>query len=75
MQEISQDPWDRGWVAYLAPLYCAEAVDVTNGAGNLGYAWLLSGGTNRTITTSALSSNLDPAGDDTGVQMGKLTKQ
>jgi len=50
-------------------------VPLNNGAGHLGYAWLLSGGTNRTITTSALSPNLDPNGDDTGVQMGKLTVQ
>ena len=88
VQEIQTDPWDRSWVAYLAPLYCSEAVTETtttggttatnpinNGAGRLGYAWLLSGGTNRTITTSALSPNLDPNGDDTGVQMGKLTVQ
>jgi hypothetical protein len=92
VQEITTDPWDRSWMAYLAPLYCSEPVTVTtttgtgeeavttttpvnNGAGHLGYAWLLSGGTNRTITTRALDSNLDPLGDDTGVQMGKLTVQ
>ena len=73
VQEITNDPWDRSWVAYLAPLYCSEAVSTSSGAGQLGYAWLLSGGTNRTITTSAKSSNLDPQGDDTGVQLGKLT--
>ena len=79
VQEIAADPWDRSWVAYLAPLYCAENVSnggntpINNGAGYLGYAWLLSGGTNRTITTDAIDSNLDPFGDDTGVQMGKLT--
>jgi len=80
VQEITSDPWDRAWVAYLLPLYCAEAVAnngtaINNGAGYLGYAWLLSGGTNRTITTKATASNLDPLGDDTGVQMGKLTVQ
>jgi hypothetical protein len=74
VQEISADPWDRAWVAYLAPLYCSETVTAANGAGSLGYAWLISGGTNRTITTPATNSNLDPLGDDTGVQMGKLTK-
>lgn len=82
VQEISLDPWDRAWVAYLAPLYCSEVVVTTsgstttavnNGAGLLGYAWLLSGGTNRTITTRALDSNLDPNGDDTGINLGKLT--
>jgi len=96
VQEITTDPWDRSWIAYLAPLYCSEPVTqaaveddplttdvdeeaaggpINNGAGHLGYAWLLSGGTNRTITTPALSSNLDASGDDTGVQMGKLTVQ
>jgi hypothetical protein len=83
VQEISTDPWDRAWITYLTPLYCSETVangvggntPINNGAGYLGYAWLLSGGTNRTITTPALSSNLDPLGDDTGVQMGKLTVQ
>jgi len=81
VQEITNDPWDRSWIAYLAPLYCAEAVSngggapINNGAGYLGFAWLLSGGTNRTITTDAIDSNLDPFGDDTGVQLGKLTVQ
>jgi hypothetical protein len=36
---------------------------------------LISGGTNRTITTPATESNLDKNGDDTGVNMGKLTVQ
>jgi hypothetical protein len=79
VQEITTDPWSRAWIAYLAPLYCSEAVvdtsgvAINDGAGNLGYAWLISGGTNRTITTPAMNSNLDVDGDDTGVQMGKLT--
>lgn len=71
--EISTDPWDRSWVAYLAPLYCSEQVTAESGAGNLGYAWLISGGTNRTITTAATDSNLDIDGDDTGVTFGKAT--
>jgi hypothetical protein len=81
VQDISTDPWDRSWIAYLAPLYCAEPVvtsagaAIANGAGNLGYAWLISGGTNRTITTPATSPVLDPLGDDTGVNLGKLASQ
>jgi hypothetical protein len=75
VQEISVDPWERSWVAYLAPLYCSEVVTSSNGSGSLGYAWLISGGTNRTITTPATESNLDQNGDDTGVNMGKLTVQ
>ena len=73
VQEISEDPWDRAWVAYLTPLYCSEAVTATDGSGKLGYAWLFTGGTNRTITTSAQSSNLDANGDDAGVLLGKLS--
>ena len=73
VQEISNDPWERSWVAYLAPLYCSEAVTTASGAGDLGYAWLISGGTNRTVTTPATFSNLDSQGDDTGVNLGKLT--
>lgn len=75
VQEISNDPWDRAWVAYLAPLYCSEDLTVAGvpaATGNIGYAWLVSGGSNRTVTTPATLPNLDPAGDDTGVIMGKL---
>jgi hypothetical protein len=72
VQEITTDPWERSWIAYLAPLYCSEVVSEASGAGNLGYAWLITGGTNRTITTPATSSNLDPEGDDAGVNLGKL---
>ena len=73
VQEIDSDPWGRSWVAYLTPLYCSEAVTSTSGSGNLGYAWLLTGGANRTITSEATDSDLDDSGDDAGVNMGKLT--
>jgi hypothetical protein len=74
VQEISSDPWERSWVAYLLPLYCSEDITGTaTGGGNLGYAWLFSGGANRTITTPAADSQLDEDGDDTGVNLGKLT--
>ena len=72
--EIRTDPWDRAWVINLQPLYCAE--DVVNGggdtAGGLGYAWLLTGGTNRTVTTNLKDSTLDLTGDDAGINLGKL---
>jgi hypothetical protein len=74
VQDINNDPWQRSWVAYLAPLYCSETLvsPSTNASGLLGYAWLVSGGSNRTITTPATSANLDSVGDDTGVVLGKL---
>ena len=74
VQDISNDPWQRAWVAYLAPLYCSEALanPDTGASGKLGYAWLISGGSNRTITTKATMANLDSVGDDTGVILGKL---
>lgn len=75
VQEISEDPWGRAWVAYLTPLYCSETVTTTDGSGKLGYAWLITGGGNRTITTPAQSSNLDDTGDDAGVNLGKLSTQ
>jgi hypothetical protein len=75
IQEISEDPWERAWVAYLLPLYCSEAITSTDGSGSLGYAWLLTGGTNGTITTMALASGLDANGDDAGVNLGKLSTQ
>jgi hypothetical protein len=75
VQEITADPWGRAWVAYLTPLYCAELVTEASGSGDLGYAWLLTGGSNRTITTPAKFSNLDPTGDDAGVNLGKLSTQ
>ena len=73
-EDIKTDPWDRVWVFNLQPLYCSEliATETTSTAGALGYAWALSGGTNRTITTLLLSTHLDSSGDDTGISMGKL---
>ena len=75
--DIKTDPWDRAWVANLQPLYCAELIEeaITGSAttaGDLGYAWLLSGGSNRTISTALTAANLDPTGDDAGVNLGKL---
>lgn len=72
--EIKTDPWDKAWVLNLMPLYCSETVDSTtaNTSGKLGYAWILSGGTNRTVSTAFTSAFLDPAGDDAGMNMGKL---
>lgn len=81
-EDIKTDPWDRAWVINLQPLYCSEAIVGTTStndgtaltAGFLGYAWLVSGGANRTITTQLSSTHLDSTGDDAGINLGKLVK-
>lgn len=70
--EIRTDPWDKAWVLNLQSLYCSEQVVAGGSAGTLGYAWALAGGTNRTISTALAKANLDPTGDDAGVNLGKL---
>ncbi|MDO8794727.1 MAG: type II secretion system protein GspG [Vicinamibacterales bacterium] len=76
--DIKTDPWDRDWVLNLQPLYCSETITGGTGVsskGNLGYAWLLSGGSNRTVSTALGATNLDPTGDDAGMNMGKLVQR
>ena len=80
-EDIKTDPWDRAWVMNLQPLYCSENITPptstggsTDTAGHLGYAWLLSGGANRTITTFLTAAHLDASGDDAGVNLGKRVK-
>jgi hypothetical protein len=73
--DIPSDPWSRNWVIHLAPLYCAETVTSSDTAGKLGYAWILSGGSNRTVSTAFSVAKLDSTGDDTGVNMGKLVAE
>jgi hypothetical protein len=79
--EIRTDPWDRAWVLNLQPLYCSEVIVDAAGigsattAGALGYAWVLSGGMNRTISTLLSSTRLNPNADDAGVNLGKLVKR
>jgi hypothetical protein len=77
--EISSDPFGRVWLINTMPLYCAETVtaDTSSSAGantaaNLGFAWILSAGPNRTLTTALTSAKLDQNGDDAGVNIGKL---
>ncbi len=81
-EDIRTDPWDRTWVINTQPLYCSEnfnpgsgIVSPTGGsstAGALGYAWVLSGGADRTISTALSQTHLDPTGDDAGTSLGKL---
>ena len=77
--DIKTDPWDKAWVANLQPLYCSELITDASGTGSattggaLGYAWLISGGANRTVSTDLQAANLDQTGDDAGVNMGKVT--
>lgn len=80
--EITTDPFGRVWLINTLPLFCAEAVDSVGGtvtttgtSGNLGYAWIITAGPNRTLTTSLKSAKLDELGDDAGVTLSKLTKK
>ena len=71
--DILHDSWGKSWIVYLAPLMCSESVTATDASGALGYAWVLSGGTNGTITTRLEAGVLDVLGDDAGAVLGKLT--
>jgi hypothetical protein len=79
--EVRTDPWDRAWVLNLQPLYCAEVILDAAGStsaltgGALGYGWILSGGTNRTVSTLLSATRLDPTADDSGTTLGKLVKR
>jgi hypothetical protein len=78
--ELRTDPWERSWVLNLQALYCAEEIPnepigttgSSESGGNLGYAWIISGGTNKTVSTVLSEARLDPEADDAGTQIGKL---
>lgn len=73
---ITADPWDKAWVINLMPLYCSEDIALAaSSGGNLGYGWVLSGGSNRTLTTEFTEAKLDPDGDDAGLALAKLVKR
>jgi hypothetical protein len=77
-EEIGVDPWHRAWVLNLQALYCAEHIPDATGVtsaltgGALGYAWIISGGVNGTISTKLSEAKLDPEADDAGTNIGKL---
>jgi len=77
--DLRSDPWDKVWVINVVPLFCAETVASTavgtDTGGKLGYAWILSGGSNRTLTTDIQTAKLDVNGDDAGVNLGKLIQR
>jgi hypothetical protein len=76
--EVLGDPWKRSWIMNLQSMYCAE--EIADGAGTtstqtggaLGYAWVISGGVNATVSTHLTSPRLDPEADDAGTNIGKL---
>ena len=71
--EITSDPFGRVWLINTMPLFCAEDVTDAKPYGDLGNAWIISSGPNRTLTTSLKSAKLDPSGDDAGTSLSKLT--
>ena len=76
--EVRTDPWNRAWVLNLQSLYCAETILDAVGTssavtgGTLGYAWIVSGGVNRTVSTLFTSPQLDTTADDAGTNIGKM---
>jgi type II secretory pathway pseudopilin PulG len=74
--EITSDPFGRVWMINAMPLFCAEDVGTGEAtAGALGFAWILSAGSNRTLTTLLKTARLDDTGDDAGTILGKLVKK
>lgn len=73
--EINGDPWGRAWVINVIPLFCGEAADSAAPGGALGYAWIFSGGPNRTLQTRFSDARLNPDADDVGVNLSKRVTQ
>lgn len=69
--ETRSDPWDRAWIVNVIPLFCRETVTAGAQGGAAGYAWIVSGGPNRTVQTALTESRLNPEADDVGVNLGK----
>ena len=73
--EIESDPWETVYVINVIPLFCGETVTTANPGGNLGFAWILSGGPNRTLQTPFTSQRLAQDSDDAGVPLSKRIVQ
>jgi len=73
--DITSDPWGTAQVINVIPLFCGEEVTASNPGGSLGFAWILSGGPNRTLQTPFTRSRLRPELDDVGFNMSKRMTQ
>lgn len=73
--DLSSDPWDAVYVINVIPLFCGETVGASAPAGALGYAWIISGGPNRTIQTPFTSTQPNADSDDVGIPLSKRSVQ
>lgn len=74
-QEADMDPFGRAYVLHVLPQFCGETVTVAvaGAGGELGYAWLLSGGPDTVIQQQLNTSKPNPTIDDVGIVGGKRT--
>ncbi|MFQ5827576.1 MAG: hypothetical protein ACE5JD_00275 [Candidatus Methylomirabilia bacterium] len=72
MDPITADPWGRAYIFNPRPLFDAEDLGAHN---YLGYGWVISGGSDQTLTTDFVDSDLDPNGNDIGRSLGKKIVQ
>jgi hypothetical protein len=73
--DIEGDPWDSVYVINIIPMFCGEPVSAAEPGGDLGYAWVMSGGPNRTIQTPFTATRVLAGSDDAGVALSKRVVQ
>jgi prepilin-type N-terminal cleavage/methylation domain-containing protein len=73
--DIQSDPWESVYIINVIPLFCGEEVTTASPAGALGYAWIMSGGPNRTLQTPFTAARILLGSDDAGVTMSKRIVQ
>ena len=74
-REVTSDPWGSVFIINVIPLFCGEVIQASAPGGALGFAWILSGGPNRTIQTAFTSAGLAESADDVGVSLSKRAVQ
>jgi prepilin-type N-terminal cleavage/methylation domain-containing protein len=72
---LEGDPWESVYIINIIPLFCGEPVTTEAPGGALGFAWILSGGPNRTLQTPFTSVRVTVDSDDAGVPLSKRIVQ
>ena len=73
--DVTSDPWERVYVVNVIPLFCTEAITAASPGGSLGFGWVISAGSNRTLQTPFDGMRLPADADDVGVTLGKRVVQ
>ena len=73
--DINGDPWGAVYLINVIPLFCGEAVTAAAPGGALGFAWIVSGGPNRTLQTPFTANRVAVESDDAGVPLSKRIVQ